>query len=183
MSNEDKLLKRSELLEERFNSENATASTRMIAEWEYNQIKKELNNIKNQKEMNSYDKYAEMTEDQQWRYVEGLEVNNELDNLNHEIKSKDAERKATPVYSGFVKYFPNAIKEVAKCSQAGNDQHHPNTPLHWDKNKSKDELDSMMRHLLDHASGIELDDCGTRHLTKCAWRLMAMLERTLTDKF
>mgnify|MGYP005653141583 CR=1 FL=1 len=74
MSNEDKLLKRSELLEERFNSENATASTRIIAEWEYNQIKKELNNIKNQKEMNSYDKYAEMTEDNQWTYIDRSEV-------------------------------------------------------------------------------------------------------------
>jgi len=96
---------------------------------------------------------------------------------------KDKQRKATPVYSGFLKYFPNAIKEVARCSQAGNDQHHPNTPLHWDKEKSKDELDSCMRHLLDHAEGIELDDCGTRHLTKCCWRMLAMLERTLTDNF
>ena len=139
--------------------------------------------------MNTYDKYAEMTENNQWTYVNNCY---ELDNLNNEIKNgdtgdaglqKDAERKATPVYSGFIKYFPNAIKEVAKCSQAGNDQHHPNTHLHWDKNKSKDELDSMMRHLLDHAEGIELDDCGTRHLTKCAWRCMAILERTLTNKF
>ena len=136
--------------------------------------------------MNSNDKYAEMLEEK--GLVAILKDNGEY---TYEVTrpktasfdDKDAERKATPVYSGFVKYFPNAIKEVAKCSQAGNDQHHPNTPLHWDKNKSKDELDSMMRHLLDHASGIELDDCGTRHLTKCAWRLMAMLERTLTDKF
>ena len=109
----------------------------------------------------------------------------EQDMLNGFNKAPDkaAERKATPVFSGVLKYFPNALKEVAKCSQAGNDQHHPNTPLHWDKNKSKDELDSMMRHLLDHAEGIEFDDCGTRHLTKCAWRLMAMLERTLINKF
>ena len=132
--------------------------------------------------MNSYDKYAEMTEDQQWRYVEGLEVNNELDNLNHEISSKAQERKNTPVYSGFIKYFPNAIKEVAKCSKAGNDQHHPDKPLHWDMDKSKDELDAMMRHLLDHASGIEFDDCGTSHLATISWRALAMLERTLTNK-
>ena len=98
-------------------------------------------------------------------------------------KEKNAERKGTPVYSGFMKYFPNAIKEVAKCSQAGNDQHHKDEPLHWDKEKSKDELDSCMRHLLDHAEGIEFDDDSVRHLTKCCWRMMAMLERTLTDKF
>ena len=33
--------------------------------------------------MNSYDKYAEMMENEEWRYVD-----NELDNLNHEIKSR-----------------------------------------------------------------------------------------------
>ena len=49
--------------------------------------------------------------------------------------------------------------------------------------KSKDELDACIRHLIDHASGIEIDEDGVRHLTKCAWRMMAMLERTLTDKF
>ena len=103
--------------------------------------------------------------------------------LRREAEAKNAERKGTPVYSGFMKYFPNAIKEVAKCSQAGNDQHHKDEPLHWDKEKSKDELDSCMRHLLDYAEGVEFDDCGTMHLVKCCWRMMAMLERTLTDKF
>jgi hypothetical protein len=134
--------------------------------------------------MNSNDKYQEMLEEK--GLIAILKDNGEYEyqvTKPKAINDKDAERKATPVYSGFIKYFPNAIKEVAKCSQAGNDQHHPNTPLHWDKNKSKDELDSMMRHLLDHAEGIEFDDCGTRHLTKCAWRLMAMLERTLINKF
>lgn len=119
--------------------------------------------------MNSYDKYAEMNEDRQWNYVDKTP-----------IIDKAAERKATPVYSGFIKYFPNAIREVAKSSVEGNRQHHPGEPLHWDMSVSKDELDAMMRHLLDHASGIEYDDCGTRHLTKCAWRMMGMLERVLT---
>ena len=131
--------------------------------------------------MNSYDKYAEMTEDQQWRYVEGLDVNNELDNLNHEIKSKAKERKDTPVFSGVLKYFPNALKEVAKCSKAGNDQHHPDKPLHWDMNKSKDEYDALTRHLIDHTVD-PLDDDGVLHLTKVAWRALAGLERHLTNK-
>tara|TARA_R110000744_G_scaffold28900_4_gene69278 strand:- start:12 stop:407 length:396 start_codon:yes stop_codon:yes gene_type:complete len=103
--------------------------------------------------------------------------------LRREAEAKNTERKGTPVYSGFMKYFPNAIKEIAKCSQAGNDQHHKNEPLHWDKEKSKDELDSCMRHLLDYAEGVEFDDCGTRHIVKCGWRILAMIERTLTDKF
>ena len=89
-------------------------------------------------------------------------------------------RKDTPVFSGVLKYFPNALKEVSKCSKAGNDQHHPDKPLHWDMNKSKDEYDALTRHLIDHT--IEpMDDDGILHLTKVAWRALAGLERYLTD--
>ena len=61
--------------------------------------------------------------------------------------NKAEKRKATPIYSGVVKYFPLALAEIAICSQAGNDQHNPNTSLHWDRAKSGDELDALMRHL------------------------------------
>ena len=94
---------------------------------------------------------------------------------------KAEERKATPVFSGVLKYFPNALKEVAKCSQAGNDQHHPDKPLHWDMDKSKDEYDALTRHLIDHTIN-PIDDDGTLHLAKVAWRALAGLERYLTDK-
>lgn len=96
--------------------------------------------------------------------------------------TKDDLRKQTPIYSGFIKYFPNAIREVSMASVVGNTQHHEDKPLHWDKSKSKQELDSLMRHLTDHASGEVLDDDGVRHLTKVAWRSLAMLERTLTEQ-
>ena len=94
---------------------------------------------------------------------------------------KAAERKATPVFSGVLKYFPNALKEVAKCSQAGNNQHHPDKPLHWDMSKSKDEYDALTRHLIDHTIN-PVDDDGTLHLAKVAWRALAGLERHLTNK-
>ena len=94
---------------------------------------------------------------------------------------KAAERKATPVFSGVLKYFPNALKEVAKCSQAGNDQHHPDKPLHWDMSKSKDEYDALTRHLIDHTIN-PIDDDGVLHLAKVAWRSLAGLERYLTNK-
>jgi len=94
---------------------------------------------------------------------------------------KAEERKATPVFSGVLKYFPNALKEVAKCSQAGNDQHHPDKPLHWDMDKSKDEYDALTRHLIDHTIN-PIDDDGTLHLAKVAWRALAGLERHLTGK-
>ncbi len=90
-------------------------------------------------------------------------------------------RKGMPVFSGVLKYFPNALKEVAKCSKAGNDQHHPDKPLHWDMNKSTDEYDALTRHLIDHTIN-PMDDDGVLHLAKVAWRALAGLERHLTNK-
>jgi len=95
------------------------------------------------------------------------------------MKKEAIQRKATPIYSGVLKYFPDAIKEVARVSQAGNDQHHKNKPLHWDRSKSTDELDALTRHLVDHASGHELDTDGQRHLAKVVWRALAMLQKEL----
>jgi hypothetical protein len=110
---------------------------------------------------------------------------NGFDVVFEEVKAptKAEKRKAIPVYSGFVQYFPNAIKEVAECSLKANIQHNGDEPLHWAMEKSKDELDALMRHLIDHASGEEWDDDSIRHLTKVCWRSLAMLERTLTNKF
>jgi len=96
--------------------------------------------------------------------------------------SEAQKRKNTPVFTGVLAYFPDAIKEVARASFEGNKQHHNGKPLHWDRNKSTDELDSCTRHLIDHASGIEFDDCGTRHLTKCIWRLLAHVQKTIENK-
>ena len=75
---------------------------------------------------------------------------NDIDVEAEVVKPTDkaAQRKATPVFSGVLKYFPNALKEVAKCSKAGNNQHHPDKPLHWDMDKSKDEYDALTRHLI-----------------------------------
>lgn len=103
-----------------------------------------------------------------------------LDNPPFASQDVAAERKATPVFSGVLKYFPNALKEVSRCSKAGNDQHHPDKPLHWDMNKSKDELDALTRHLIDHTID-PVDTDGMLHLTKVAWRALAALERHLTN--
>ena len=91
--------------------------------------------------------------------------------------SKDAkERKATPIFSGVFKYFPRALAAVAQASKAGNDQHNPDTELHWDRSKSGDELDALTRHLLEAGT---FDEDGIRHSTKVAWRAMANLEKEL----
>jgi hypothetical protein len=92
--------------------------------------------------------------------------------------NKHKERKETPVYTGVVRYFPNALKYVSKVSLAGNKQHHPDKPLHWDKNKSTDHLDSLTRHLID---ADKIDDDGLLHLGKVAWRALAALEDYLEN--
>lgn len=96
--------------------------------------------------------------------------------------STHALRKGCPIYSGVIAYFPDALKEVAKVSKAGNEQHHPGEPLHWDKSKSTDDADALMRHLTDHAAGIIEDTDGQLHVAKVAWRALALLQRTLENR-
>ena len=82
-------------------------------------------------------------------------------------------RKQKPVFSGVLKYFPDAIMEVARCSWAGNQQHHPDKPLFWDRHKSNDHLDALARHLIQAG---EIDDDGVLHSAKVAWRALANLQ-------
>ena len=86
------------------------------------------------------------------------------------------ERKQIPIVSGVLDYFPLAIAEVAKCSKAGNDQHHPGEPLFWDKTKSTDHADCIGRHLIDRG---KFDTDGQRHSAKLAWRSLALLQLEL----
>lgn len=90
----------------------------------------------------------------------------------------DKSRKDVPIYSGLFVYFPDALKHVAHCSKVANDQHNPNESLHWNKDKSKQELDSMLRHLLDSVNE-DLDDDGIYHLAKVAWRSLSELQRRI----
>ena len=84
---------------------------------------------------------------------------------------KDAKaRKQIPLYSGLIKYFPDALAAVAKLSYEGNEQHNPGTPLHWDRSKSGDELDALMRHLVEG------------DWTAVAWRALANLQKELECK-
>lgn len=92
------------------------------------------------------------------------------------MERKAAERKATPVFSGVLKYFPDAIMAVARCSYAATRQHHPGAPMHWDRSKSPDELDAMTRHVMEAG---KIDSDGVRHSAKVAWRALANLQKEL----
>lgn len=99
-----------------------------------------------------------------------------LKEYDMEEKSVAQQRKETPVFSGVLMYFPKAIAEVARVSRAGNEQHHPGEPLHWDRSKSTDELDALTRHLMEAGT---IDTDGMRHSAKVCWRALANLEKEL----
>ena len=79
-----------------------------------------------------------------------------------------AARKAIPIYTGVINYFPRAIAAVAQLSLTGGIQHGQTAEtLHWDRSKSGDEKDAMMRHIID----------GDWEYV--AWRALANLEKHL----
>ena len=92
------------------------------------------------------------------------------------MEKNKQKRKQLPIYSGVLKYFPDALAEVSKVSRAGNEKHHPDKPLHWDRSKSTDELDALTRHLLEAG---KLDTDGIRHSAKVAWRALANLQKEI----
>jgi len=55
----------------------------------------------------------------------------------------------------------------------GNEQHNPGEPLHWAREKSANQEDTMMRHFMQRGT---LDSDGARHLAKAAWRCLALLQ-------
>jgi len=86
------------------------------------------------------------------------------------------ERKDVPIATGVIDYFPDAISSIAVLSRIGNDQHNPGKPLHWDRSKSGDESDALMRHFIERGTR---DTDGVLHSTKVAWRALALLQKEI----
>ena len=84
-----------------------------------------------------------------------------------------SKRKEYPVASGVLDYFPDAIVSVANVSFRGNEQHNPGQPLHWARDKSTDQDDTILRHFLQRGSR---DVDGVRHTAKMVWRALALLQ-------
>lgn len=96
--------------------------------------------------------------------------------LTNHVPAEATARKALPIARGVLDYFPDALLAVAAVSKAGNNQHNPGQPLHWAKEKSTDEADALLRHLIDRG---KLDSDGQRHSAKVAWRALALLQREI----
>jgi len=87
-------------------------------------------------------------------------------------------RKDIPIFTGMLKYFPDAVAAVAKLSVIGNEQHNPGEPLHWARGKSTDQHDTLVRHVMEAGT---LDADGVPHDVKVAWRALAALQEYLEE--
>jgi len=94
------------------------------------------------------------------------------------LTTDSQKRKETPLASGCLDYFPNALAAIAELSFIGNQKHNPGQPLHWARDKSTDEADCLIRHFLERGT---LDTDGIRHSVKVAWRALAMVQRELEE--
>ena len=90
-----------------------------------------------------------------------------------------AERKKLPIGTGVLDYFPDALAEVAKASVAGNKQHLNGQPLHWDRSKSTDESDALIRHFLERD---KMDEDGILHAGKMAWRALSYTQKLIEKR-
>lgn len=91
-----------------------------------------------------------------------------------------AERKALPVYTYLMKYFPLAFLETVRVAVDG-DKQHGNTgqEIHWAREKSTDQMNTALRHIMDYGTGVKRDTDGRAHLAKAIWRLSAQLQLDL----
>ena len=109
---------------------------------------------------------------EQENFKENVMSEHTADTNSKSVLPTDAkERKKIPIYTGFINYFPDAIAAVAKLSYEGGLQHGQTAEtLHWDRSKSGDELDALMRHLVDG------------DWTHVAWRAMANLQKRIEER-
>jgi hypothetical protein len=98
----------------------------------------------------------------------------DLRSRQQEFARESAERKATPLWSGVMLYFPDALMAVARLSKKANDKHNAGEPLHWSKEKSNDHGDCLTRHQLEPEKMDE--EMQEIHAVHVAWRALAQLQ-------
>ena len=102
--------------------------------------------------------------------------------LDYGAMDEAKRRKMTPMYSGLLAYFPDALAQVAQNSMVGHYQHNdPSDPMYWDRSKSADEMDAMIRHMADHSKD-PYDSDGRLHMSKVAWRALAFVQKFIEEE-
>ena len=90
------------------------------------------------------------------------------------------ERKTIPLFRGLFRYFPDALAAVAQLSFIGNEQHNPGQEMFDNREKSNDDYDCALRHMLEAE---DVDHDGVIHATKVAWRALRALQKILEEQF
>ena len=92
-----------------------------------------------------------------------------------------------PYYIVLFKQFPNALEEVMKCSQAGNNKYHE-TDKDWMNFSRVENADTryknaMLRHLREEGSVEDMEQYGgMTHEAAVVWNALADLEVNLRKK-
>jgi hypothetical protein len=92
------------------------------------------------------------------------------------LPTTDKERKAMPLWTFLMEYFPDTFLAIANVAIQGNEQHNPGQKLHWAREKSTDQMNTAFRHMWDYGRGVVRDTDGQYHLAKAIWRLSAELQ-------
>lgn len=89
------------------------------------------------------------------------------------LPEDDATRASYPMADGCLDYFPNALAEVSKISFEGNLKHNPGEPMHWNRGKSLDHRNKIIRHTVESKTDCE---ASIYHAAQAAWRSLAHLQ-------
>jgi hypothetical protein len=108
-------------------------------------------------------------------------------------------RKNFPLLTVLTAYFPDAIEALVELCKKGQVQHKidgpevaktnpfylPGDRVAWDRSKSTEELETLMRHLWDHTRAKRgdkndmVDTDGVLHIVKVLWRAAAEAQKTI----
>ena len=88
---------------------------------------------------------------------------------NGPLPSDSAARKTYPLHRGLFLYFPRSLAAIAHHSYVGNEKHNPGEDLRWSREKSSDQVDCLLRHVLEE------------DWVAVAWRALAKLELVLEE--
>jgi hypothetical protein len=99
------------------------------------------------------------------------------------VEGDSAYRKAFPLATGCLDYFPDALAAVSQLSYLGNAKHNKGEPLHHARSKSTDHPDCILRHLTERGGfdiimvdGVEH---RVRHSVALAWRALALAQEEI----